>query len=140
MTYENQIQSLLYNDTTIQSLVSNWLISTVETYAIFNADLIPNNITTDTDTINLTVDDTTINHYRSGNINGGEIIRFTAQTVNCRSKNEYDAIALQERVHTVLNRVEVERGYFKSIMLPAISPADDTDNFNCPLEIRVTTY
>jgi hypothetical protein len=140
MTYETQIQNLLYNDVTIQSLVTSYVYETVINYCVFKASLLPKSLDTDSDKLQLTVDETTINHYRSEPVSGGQTIIHTAQFINCRAKTQSDAEALQEQAHIVLNRIEVDRGFFKSIKLPVIKPADDADNYNCPLEIRVTTY
>ena len=140
MTYETQIQSLLYSSTAIKALLKTWVYDSITYYAIFNTSLLPDNVSTDSGLINLTVNDTTLNHYRVGNVEAGELIYFTTHIITCRAKKESTAIELQQKACDVLNLKHLEGSAFQVVILPVIAPSDDTDNYNAPLEVRVITY
>jgi len=59
-------------------------------------------------------------------------------TVNCRADTEIKAEALAGAVVEALNRKEVAgSGRYYCQWGFVIQPADNTDNFNCPVEVRI---
>ena len=59
-------------------------------------------------------------------------------TVNCRADTEIKAEALAGAVVEALNRKEVAgSGRYYCQWGFVIQPADNTDNFNCPVEVRL---
>ena len=59
-------------------------------------------------------------------------------TVNCRADTEIKAEALAGAVVDALNRKEVAgSGRYYCQWGFVIQPADNTDNFNCPVEVRI---
>ena len=59
-------------------------------------------------------------------------------TVNCRADTEIKAEALAGAVVDALNRKEVAgSGRYYCQWGFVIQPADNTDNFNCPVEVRL---
>lgn len=139
MYYETQIQGLLTSNSSITSLVKSFANNSVTRYAIFKGTL-PKNVSTDTGKLDLTVNDSTINHYRSSGVDGGQMIVLTAQTIVCRAYTQKKAEEIQQAVFDVLSRKEVTNGYFHCIKLPVIESSGDTDNFNASVEARVVTF
>ena len=59
-------------------------------------------------------------------------------TVNCRADTEIKAEALAGAVVEALNRKEVAgSGRYYCQWGFVVQPADNTDNFNCPVEVRI---
>ena len=137
MSYKDELQVILYNDSTIQSLVSTWIQSTTTYYMIFGESLIPEVLSADTGNYRPTVKDKTINHYQSGGISGGLPLIFTTHTVNCRAYTELGAVAIQSAVFNALNRVRSTSGFLVCESLPVIQPQDETDNFNAIIEVNI---
>ena len=59
-------------------------------------------------------------------------------TVNCRAKTEIKAEALAQAVVAAINRKEITAGgRFYCQWGFVVQPSDTTDNFNCPVEVRL---
>ena len=59
-------------------------------------------------------------------------------TVNCRAKTEIKAEALAQAVVAAINRKEIPGGgRFYCQWGFVVQPSDTTDNFNCPVEVRL---
>jgi len=139
MSISTAIQDIIYNDATVQSLVSKWVKSSTTYYMVFNGSLLPDNVSTDTGNYSPKVEDTTVNHYRSGIINGGSMVINTSYSLACRAYTESDAMALQQACYSALNRVRSDDGkyFFVASKLQVITPADNTDNYNAQVELNV---
>jgi hypothetical protein len=140
MSYKTNIQSLIYNDSTVQSLVTSYVQSTTTKYMIWQGSLIPKKVSTDTDSnYEPTPNDKTINHYTASNRDGGKPIVLTTQIVSCRAYKETDATDIQDAVFDALNRIKSDDNcsFFVCSKLPVIPPADSTDNYNAQVEVSV---
>lgn len=136
-----QMQSLLYNDSGVQSAVDGWTEGTVSMYMVFNDILLPELVKDDSGDIDLDISKKTINHFAvtSEGI-GNKAIQVNRQ-VSCRADNITDAEAIQDAAFTALNRVKSSDGiaYFVANKMPVIRPNDSTDNYNAPLEVIIKT-
>ena len=139
MSISEAIQDILYNDATVYSLVTKWTKSATEYGMIFNNSLIPDEVETDSGDYEPDVKDTTVNHYRSGAINGGSMVINTSFSVNCRAYKEQDAEELQQACYNALNRVRSSDGkyFFVASKLQIITPADNNDNYNAVVDLNV---
>jgi hypothetical protein len=76
--------------------------------------------------------------YRSGQTFHDESIFDQIITANCRGATIATAEAIRQRVIVLVNRHKIASGVFGLVAeLPVIRPQDETDNYNCPVEIRV---
>lgn len=82
------------------------------------------------------IDDSAITIYQSGPDTLGEIYDVQ-HTVNCRANTETKAKNLARAVATALHRVTFTKMMFYCEIGQVIPPADDTDNFNDPVSVRV---
>lgn len=138
MSVVSNIYTILSGTSAVTSKLATWTKSTATQYAIFATVLIPDNISTDTTPKELTTQDTTINFYRSGNIDGAQPYLDTEYTINCRASTEVNALALQSACYDALNRVTSTDGtnHFVCSKLAIIPPADSTDNYNAVVSVR----
>lgn len=140
MSYLTNIQTLIYNDATVQSIVTNYTLSSATYYMVAQGTLFPSSIQTDTDAVyEPEVTDNTINHYTVSPVDGGKPIVLTTHMVVCRAYLETDAVDMQTAVFDALNRVRSadEKSFFVCSKLPVIPPYDKTDNYNAQVEVSV---
>ena len=139
MSISDAVQDILYNDATVQSIVSSFTQSATTYYMVFGSSLIPKKLGTDSGDLEPDVRETTVNHYHSGTISGGSMVINTSYSVTCRAYNESDALALQEACYSALNRVKSSDGkyFFVASKLQVITPIDDNDNYNAQVELNV---
>ena len=139
MSMNDTVQEILYNDPTIQGLVSKWVYSSTTYYMVFSGSLLPDKVTTDSGNLKPDVRETTVNHYRSGVVDGSSMVTNTSYSIACRAYNESDALALQQACYSALNRVKSNDGkwFFVASKLQVITPADNTDNYNAQVELNV---
>lgn len=116
------IYSVLSNDAAITAIVGT---------SIYNASMIP-----ETDTSLDTINFFTINPFQGG-------LEFWQRTwsINCRRKEEFEALDLADLVFTALNRKHIRVGSFDYFctanILPVIPPANQTDTYNVPVDINI---
>lgn len=140
MSYQERIQSILYNDAAVQAAVSSFVQSSTTIYMIWNYTLLPTKITTDSNSdYELTVQDKTINHYTSSPVSGSSPIVQTVQTVSCRAYTEDDAAAISTAVYNALNKVRSADGcsLFVCTKNPIIPPSGSDDNYNSQIFVSV---
>jgi hypothetical protein len=139
VSYQDNIQAIIYNDSTVQSLVSTYVLVGTTCYMIYRGSKIPSSISTDTGNYEPTVQDKTINHYRAGRIDGGKPIILTTDLIACRAYTENDAQNIQDAVFTALNRIKSDDdcSFFVCSKLQVIPPSDSTDNYNAQVEVSV---
>jgi hypothetical protein len=137
MSYEADIQTTLYNDAILQGLLASWVYSSETFYAVFNSNVIPNNLQSDSGAVNLDVKDSTINHYQTGTIDGGKRVIDTTHSLSCRASTYTKAKDLANAAKEALNRNRVNDSFFVCSLLSVIPPADETDNFNAPVEVKI---
>jgi hypothetical protein len=135
--YITDFQTTLYNDATVQSLVASFIASSTTEYAIFNDELIPSNIGTDSGVLNLTVNDSTVNYYEASPLDDSHPLTDTTITASCRASTRSKVKALRDAVATALNRKRVNDSFFVCSRLSIIPPADENDNFNAPVEVKI---
>ena len=135
--YQTDLHTTIYNDATIQSLVSSYVKSTVTEYAVFNSNLIPSDISTDSGLKNFDVSDTTINHYTVTPQDDSIPLTDLTRSVSCRAYTYEDAETLQTAVSDALNRKRVNDSFFVCSRLSIIPPADESDNYNAPVEVKI---
>ena len=82
------------------------------------------------------VTESTITIYQSGADLLGEIYDVN-HTVNCRASTETKAKNLARAVAAALHRVTFSKMMFYCSVEQVIPPADETDNFNNPVTVRV---
>ena len=133
------LYNILVANNAITSKVASWVLTGTTYYAIFDLSLIPSSMPTTNGTKTFTVQDTTLNFYRSGIIDGGEVSIDTTYTLNCRAYTQDDAEALQTACYNALNRVLSADGQqqFVCRLLETIKPLDSADNYNAVIELRV---
>jgi len=139
MSYITNIQSLIYNDATVQSLVTSYTQTTTK-YMVWSKSLLPKKVTTDTDSnYEPTVKDKTINHYTASDIDGSIPFVQTIQIASCKAYKEKDAIAIRDAVYNVLNKVRSTDGcsLFVCTKKPVIPPNNSEDNYNAQVFISV---
>lgn len=93
---------------------------------IWYSTVLPN--TTDTG-------DSTINYYRSTAVEGGLNYLRADYSVNCRADTMAKAEAIARAVFDVVNRHYNDSVYFVCSVLGVISPQDETDVYNAPVEV-----
>lgn len=133
------LYNILVAQSTITSKVASWVLTGTTYYAIFDLSLIPTSMPTTSGTKTFTVQDTTLNFYRSGIIDGGDVSIDTTYTLNCRAYTQDKAEALQMACYNALNRVLSADGQqqFVCRLLETIKPFDSADNYNAVIELRV---
>src|SRR6056297_939324 len=104
MQLETDLQNLLYNDSGVQSMVSNYEYQSSTYYMIFFSRLTPITINTTSGDYAPTVEDKTINYYRLDPIRGGIRGNVLNYSASCRAYIQSDAEAIQDAVFTALNR------------------------------------
>ena len=135
--YQSDLHTTLYSDSTIQGLVSTYVKDSTTMYAIFNSPLIASDITTDTGIKNFDVSDTTINHYNVTPLDDSILLTDVVRSISCRAYTAQDAETLQTAVKDALNRKRVNDSFFVCSRLSIIPPADESDNFNAPVEVKI---
>jgi len=110
------------NTATITDLLTTYMTGK----ALFNSTIIPQD---------LAIDATSINFYLVAPTNNADFSEYSI-SINCRSGSYNGSLTLAYTVHETLHRhCSVDGGYFlKMSVLPTISPADNTDNYNTPIE------
>jgi len=122
----------LLNDPTITTLLDTYTDGASNTLpAIFYDEVIPSNVP---DSVQKT-----INFYRASPIDGGLEYLDIGYTVNCRGAIKLDAENIQKAVFDIVNRYNKDTYFLKASILPNISPANDRDNYNAPLEVQIKT-
>ena len=79
--------------------------------------------------------DSTINYYRVSPVDVRTLPMQTTYSVNCRASNMAAAEEIQKAAKDVLNRHSNGSVIFGVQVLSTIPPADETDNYNAPLEV-----
>jgi hypothetical protein len=79
----------------------------------------------------------TINYYQSAPINFSLEYPLWRVSINCRAETEYESYAIADAVINQINRVGGTDYFITCSLLQTIPPADDTDNFNTPIECIV---
>jgi len=82
------------------------------------------------------INDSSIIIYQVGPDSLAEVYDVN-HTVNCRANTEAKAKALARAVAAALHRVTFSQMMFYCTLEQPIAPADDTDNFNAPVTVRV---
>ena len=72
MTYEDNLQSLLLNDSGVQAAVDSWVLSSTTYYMVFKGTLLPKSQQSDSGLFQIDAKHKTINHYRTTPIGGGK--------------------------------------------------------------------
>lgn len=106
--------------------ITNLLTTYMTGKALFDSTIIPQD---------LAIDATSINFYLVAPTNNADYSEYNV-SINCRSGSYAGSLTLAYTVHEALHRhSSSDGGYFlKMSVLPTISPADNTDNFNTPIE------
>lgn len=145
MSISTELQSILDNDTTLQSLLTTYVYSSTTYYMCFSGILLPKEVKADGGKRELKISDSTVNHYNAGSVSGGESFLNTTYSISCRAYDvdsplgEDKALAIQSACFDALNRVKTSSGkyFFVCTKLQPIAPANDNDNWNAPVDIRV---
>ena len=146
MSAETVLQGILYNDATLQGLLSSFTLSATDYYMCFSGSVLPKTVNTDSGTQELKIYDSTVNHYRSGSTGGGTVYLNTTHSISCRAYDidtplgEDKARQIQQACYAALGGTSglISGGYqFVPTKLPTIKPADDNDNWNAPIDIVV---
>lgn len=116
----DSIQSLLYNDSPISTLVGD---------RIYNELVIPQAVTT------MPI----INYYIVSPVQGGSEIEEYTWSINCRDETQSGAETLAGLVFELLNRnshsISGKDYFYRCNQLPVLAPVDREDVFNVPVEI-----
>ena len=133
-----QMQQILSNDATIQGLVFSWTQGGNSQYAVFDDVLIPDQIKSDSGTIEIDIKQNTINHFNVGDIDLTHRVIDRPRQVSCRGYTITKAETLRDAVINALNRVRSSDGkaFFSCTANPTLPPSDKTDNYNAPITVR----
>jgi len=82
---------------------------------------------------------TTINYYVSGTVDEGVDFYQAEWSINCRAESYSKSNILAQTVSNEINRISGDGFSSTVIFFPTISPADDTDNYNTPLQVTLKT-
>jgi hypothetical protein len=114
--------SELYDALNVAAITA--LVGTYESApAIFNDSLIPQEYT-----------GTAINFYLATPFDARIDWHLYAFTINCRASTYAESIDLADAVQEEINRKNYSGYYINCVVLPTISPADDTDDYNTIVE------
>jgi hypothetical protein len=122
-----EIYTVLKADSGVLALVTNAGTVEVPSYRIAAVTVEPKT---------WQVTDSTITIYQSGADLLGEIYDVN-HTVNCRASTETKAKNLARAVAAALHRVTFSKMMFYCWVGRVFPPADETDNFNSPVTVRV---
>ena len=129
MFAENKLQSLL-NVSAITGQLSTFTVNSTAYPMLLNGHVLPSEWGPQS---------STINYYLSQNVAGGLDYGDYVYYINCRAANESASRAIASTVFNTLNRISrPDTGAVCSIM-PTIPPADETDNYNTIIELRMRT-
>ena len=129
MFAENKLQSLL-NIPAITSQLSTFTINSTAYPMLLNGHVLPSEWGPQA---------STINYYLSQNVAGGLDYGDYVYYINCRAASESTSRAIASTVFNALNRISrPDTGAVCSVM-PTIPPADETDNCNTIIELRMRT-
>lgn len=129
MFAENKLQSLL-NASAITGQLSTFTVNSTTYPMLLNGHVLPSEWGPQA---------STINYYLSQNVSGGLDYGDYVYYINCRAANESTSRAIASTVFNTLNRISrPDTGAVCSIM-PTIPPADETDNYNTIIELRIRT-
>lgn len=78
-----------------------------------------------------------INYYQIGSLNCADSAPIGRFSVNCRAATESEATTIAHAVVTAVNRVSYGDYYISCSIEQVITPADDTDIFNAPIELTI---
>ena len=136
-----QMQSILYNDSAVRAAVDSWTLTPDTFYMIYDRIILPDFQNDDNGQVELDVNKKTVNHFSVGNEGGGHPVIDLTRQVSCRAYTQNDAETNQDACFNALNRVKSSDGkaFFVASKLPVIPPADKTDNYNAPLNVRTVT-
>lgn len=81
--------------------------------------------------------DKSINFYMASPFSGGMEYNLYIYTANCRAKSYSDSRTIAEAVRSEVNRKKYTGCFMVANVLGTISPEDDTDNYNTPVEIII---
>lgn len=87
----------------------------------------------------LPIDFTSINFYTAVGFNAADPTTIYNFTANCRHSSHQKSRILAQIVTNVLNRKGSDNYFFTCTVLPTIPPADNTDNYNTPIEVIIKT-
>jgi hypothetical protein len=128
MSYGQAQLSALLNDASVTALI------TQGTNGIFYDTVVPSKYPVVGGDVGAT--DSTINYYRVAPVNGGIAYMQTTFSVNCRAATMATAESIARAVLDVVNRHYSESIYFVCSVLSVLPPADPTDVYNSPVEVR----
>ena len=129
MFAENKLQSLL-NTPAITGQLSTFTIGSTSYPMLLNGHVLPSEWGPQA---------STINYYLSQNVAGGLDYGDYVYYINCRAASESASRAIASTVFNTLNRLSrPDTGAVCSVM-PTIPPADETDNYNTIIELRMRT-
>jgi len=150
---EQYIQSALYASTAVKNAISSWKKTAITYYMIFNGFDIGEVqaesykiVSTDTDKTNLIVNGklkptlqfSTINYYRSGDITMADEVNQVIWTISCRAYTLSAVNAIATAVSNVFNRKSIKSGSFCTVTrLAVLPPIDETDNYNAPIQVLI---
>lgn len=80
-----------------------------------------------------------VNYYMVSSFNGGLEYSEYRYSISCRAATQGEASTIASAVFDALNRSSYGDYYIVCSVNPVIPPADDTDNFNVPVEIILKT-
>ena len=80
-----------------------------------------------------------VNYYMISSFNGGLEYSEYRYSISCRAATQGEALTIASAVFDALNRSSYGDYYIVCSVNPVIPPADDTDNFNVPVEIILKT-
>jgi hypothetical protein len=127
MSYGQAELYTLLTDSTITDLL------TQGEDGIFYDTVIPLNV----GGVTVGAEDSTINYYRVGPVNGGLDYLDVDYSINCRAPTQKEAEDIAVAVKAVVNR-RYGNGYgFRVSALPVIPPFNDVDLYNAPLDVKV---
>lgn len=127
MSYGRAQLDALLNDSSVTDLI------TQGTNGIFYDTVVPNKYPAVGGDVGAT--DSTINYYRVSPVDGGLNMLQTTYSINCRASVMADAEAIVSAIFDVVNRHSNDSVYFVCSVLGVITPADETDVYNAPVEV-----
>lgn len=111
------------NVSTITNLLDSW----GSDKALFNDSLLPESFT----------GKESINFYLVTPHNGGNEIEQYEYSINCRAETYKKSTEMAFTVFTELNRSFADNAFKICSILRTIPPADDTDVYNTPVQIKI---
>ena len=129
MFAENKLQSLL-NVSAITGQLSTFTINSTTYPMPLNGHILPSEWEPQA---------STINYYLSQNVAGGLDYGDYVYYINCRAASESTSRAIASAVFNTLNRISRPNTGAVCSVMPTIPPADEADNYNTIIELRMRT-